>query len=78
MNRAEITDKIKEMIQEGLGVDQVELSADLQKDYEIDSIGVMDFIMTVEEEFGVQFDDGDLEKMKTPEDVIEHLEQLLN
>lgn len=73
-----VEQKIKEMIQDQLGLDDVDLNADLQTQYDIDSIGILDFIMTVEETFEVQFDDADLENMKTVADVVAKVESLTN
>lgn len=76
MDHNAMKEKITEIICDQLGVDSVDLSADLQKKYDIDSIGVLDFIMTVEETFGIQFHDEDLEKMKSVDDIISRIEAL--
>lgn len=77
MNRAEIEQKVLDLIREQVGEEEIDLTADLQDEYEIDSIATLDFIMSVEDEFDIQFDDEDLEAMKTVEDVINRVEELL-
>ena len=77
MERAAIAEKIAEMIKSQLKVDRIDLTADLQKQYNIDSIGVLDFIMSVEDAFEIQFADDALTAMKTVDDVVDHVEELM-
>lgn len=73
-----VEQQIKELIEEQLGVKDVDLNADLETAYDIDSIGILDFIMSVEEKFDVEFGDEDLENMKSVADVVSKVESLRN
>ncbi|MDO4779125.1 MAG: phosphopantetheine-binding protein [Tissierellia bacterium] len=70
-----VEQKIIEIIKGELGIDDFDLEADLVKEYEIDSIGLLDFIMTVEDEFEVEFEDDELSKIVTAKDIIELVEK---
>ncbi len=76
MDRNSIKEIILKVVEENLGNRNVDLDADLQKDYDIDSIGVLDFIMRIEEEFGIEFADADLENMKSINSVIDRVDDL--
>ena len=39
-------------------------------DMGLDSLDVVDFACCIEEEFGIKIDDGELESLKTPDDII--------
>ncbi len=77
MERKDIEQKVLKLIEDQIGEEVTDTSADLQEDYKIDSIATLDFIMSVEDEFDVQFDDDELENMHTVDDVINRIEQLL-
>lgn len=77
MNKIEIEESVKAIIEEMLSVEDVDLEADLQQEYDVDSIGLMDFIMSVEDTFGIRFHDEDLEKMTSVQDVIDKVEEML-
>lgn len=68
-------EKIIEMIKEELMTDDIDLNADLTKDYDIDSIGLIEFIMNLEEEFNIQIEDEELQNLRTTEDVINLVEE---
>ncbi|MFM1524665.1 MULTISPECIES: acyl carrier protein [Helcococcus] len=70
-----IREKITEMIKSELMIDNFDLNADLVKDYEIDSIGLLDFIMSIEEEFDIEISDSELSELKTANDVIAVVEK---
>lgn len=73
-----VEQKIIDIIKKELGVEKVDVNADLVKEYEIDSIGLLDFIMTVEEEFGVEFEDGELNNINTVSHIVELVEKKMS
>lgn len=73
-----VENKIIEIIKAELNVDEFELDENLVETYEIDSIGLLDFFMTIEEEFDIEFEDEELEKLKTANDIIELVEKKLS
>lgn len=49
---------------------------DFRDDLNADSIDLVELIMTMEDEFGIQVSDGDIKKLNTIEDVIDYVEEL--
>ena len=72
-----VEEKIIDLIKKELDVDEFALDANLVNEYEIDSIGLLDFIMTVEEEFDIEFEDDELEEIESARDVISLVESKL-
>ncbi len=72
-----VEEKIIDLIKKELDVDEFDLDANLVNEYEIDSIGLLDFIMTVEEEFDIEFEDDELEEIESARDVISLVESKL-
>ncbi|EHR33945.1 acyl carrier protein [Helcococcus kunzii] len=68
-------ERIIELVKEELMIDDFDLNADLTKDYELDSIALLDFIMNIEEEFDVQFSDKELNELNTVQDIIDLVEE---
>lgn len=63
-------ERIIELVKEELMIDDFDLNADLSKDYELDSIALLDFVMNIEEQFDVQFSDKELNELNTVQDII--------
>ena len=72
-----VEENIIDLIKKELDVDEFDLDANLVNEYEIDSIGLLDFIMTVEEEFDIEFEDDELEEIESARDVISLVESKL-
>lgn len=73
-----IKDKVTEMVKEELMIEDLDLNADLTKDYQIDSIGLIEFVMALEEEFDIQIEDEELENLRTTQEVIDLIESKKN
>ena len=75
MDRNEILKKIRDIAVEELGVspEKVTEEARFIEDLGADSIGVMELVMKMEEEFGLQIPDEDIEKLRTVGDVINYI-----
>ena len=73
-----IKDKIIEMVKEELLTDEIDINADLTNDYQIDSIGLIEFIMALEDEFNIEIADEELQELKSTKDVIELVESKVN
>lgn len=67
--------KVREIIAEqlGLGVDDVAPEASLSGDLGADVLDLTELVMAFEEEFEVEIDDEDAEKLKTVGDVVQYL-----
>ncbi len=69
--------RVKEIIAEQLGVDddEVTLMASFVDDLGADSLDIVELVMALEEEFDVEVDDDDAEKLLRVKDVIEYLKK---
>ena len=70
MIEQEIYEKIVEIIQESRGKEfQVSQTLSLKDDLQADSVDLMEFILTVEDEFGIEISDEDIDELKNVSDV---------
>lgn len=69
-----IRETIIDMIKQELMIDEVDLQANLLNDYDIDSIGLIEFIMNLEDEFDIQIEDEEIKSLNSTEDVIKLVE----
>ena len=70
-----VSDKVKSIIVEQLGVDEEEVTPDASfvDDLGADSLDTVELVMAFEEEFGIEIPDEDAEKMKTVADVVKYI-----
>lgn len=70
-----VFEKVKEIIVDQLGVDedQVVLSASFIEDLGADSLDIVELIMSMEDEFGVDIPDTDAEKIATVKDAVDYI-----
>ena len=73
---AAVSDKVKSIIVEQLGVDEEEVTADASfvDDLGADSLDTVELVMAFEEEFGVEVPDEDAEKLQAVGDVVKYIE----
>ena len=69
--------RLKTMIAEQLGVDEAQVvpSASFADDLNADSLDLVELIMSIEEEFGVEIPDEDAEKIVTVQDALNYLQE---
>ncbi|MGI9585525.1 MAG: acyl carrier protein [Acidimicrobiia bacterium] len=67
MERSEIESKMTELLVEELGLeaDNITLDARFEEDLEVDSLGVVELLMALEDNFGVQIPDEEAESIGT-------------
>lgn len=67
--------KVKEIVAEQLGkdVNEVNPNASFIDDLGADSLDIVELVMKMEEEFGIEIPDEEAEKIKTVQDVIEYI-----
>lgn len=67
MNAEEIAHKVIDVVSTNLGVDKAELkpATKFQEDLGADSLDLVELIMELEEEFGIQIPQEEAEKIKT-------------
>jgi len=76
---ADIEKRIIEMIAEQLGKDAGEITAEMSfaDDLGADSLDLVELIMSVEEEFGIEVPDEEAEKIKLVQDAIDFVKSKL-
>jgi len=73
----EITEKVKQIIAEQLGVEEAEVtpSASFIDDLGADSLDTVELVMALEENFDIEIPDEDAEKIRTVQDAIDYIEK---
>ncbi len=71
-----VFDKVKSIIVDELMVDEadVTLESNIKDDLGADSLAVVDLAMSLEDEFGIEIPDNELEDVKTVGDVVKLIE----
>ncbi len=70
-------DRLKKIIVEQLGVDEEEVQpqASFVEDLNADSLDLVELIMSLEEEFGMEISDEDAEKIQKVQDAVDFIEE---
>jgi acyl carrier protein len=73
----EITEKVKQIIAEQLGVEEAEVtpSASFVDDLGADSLDTVELVMALEENFDIEIPDDAAEKIRTVQDAIDYIEK---
>lgn len=71
-------DKVKEIIVDQLGIDadKVTPEASFVDDLGADSLDLVELVMSLEEEYGIEVPDEDAEKIVTVNDIVEYLKKI--
>ena len=74
---AEVSQKVKSIIAEQLGVkpEEVTESASFVDDLGADSLDTVELVMALEEEFGIEIPDEDAEKMTSDGEAVRYIEE---
>ncbi len=74
---ANLEERLRHVIAEQLGVDESRVvpSASFADDLEADSLDLVELIMSIEEQFGVEIPDEDAEKITTVGDAMTYLRE---
>lgn len=77
MSENEIFEKLKKIIVEELGSkeEDVTLDATFVDDLSADSLDIVELVMSIEEEFGIDIPDSTAEKITTVRDVVEYIQK---
>lgn len=77
MSSEEIFEKVKSIIVDQLGAEEssITLEASFIDDLEADSLDIVELIMGIEEEFGIEIPDADAEKVITVGDVVDYIKE---
>ena len=70
-------EKVKEIIEDKLGVDGVEITAEtnFKDDLGVDSLDLLELVMAFEEEYSIELDPEELEGIQTVGDVMEFIKR---
>ena len=70
-------DKVRDIVVDQLGVeaDEVNIDSTFIDDLGADSLDIVELIMALEEEFGIEIPDEAAEKIKTVQDVVSYIDQ---
>jgi acyl carrier protein len=70
-------DRVKEIIAKELEVDSKQLAPEAKfiEDLGADSLDIVELVMALEEEFGIDIPDEDADKMKTVGDALKYLQE---
>ena len=74
-SRAEIYDRVKEVLVEQLGVDEGDVNekASFQEDLDADSLDLVELIMELEDQFGVKISDEDAQGIQTVGQAVDYI-----
>ena len=75
LDREEILTKIQEITADRLGVDESDVTPDasFREDLEADSLDLVELIMELEEQFGMEIPDEEAEKITTIEEAVDYV-----
>ena len=70
-------ERIRELLAEQLDIDEdkITMDSDILEDFEADSLDVVDMVMTLEDEFGLEVPDEQIENFHTVGDVVRYVEE---
>ncbi len=73
---AEVESRVREIISEQLGVaaNEVTPEASFIEDLGADSLDIVELVMALEEEYGMEISDEDAEKIRTVKDVVDYIQ----
>ncbi|MGH8935661.1 MAG: acyl carrier protein [Acidimicrobiia bacterium] len=79
MDRGEIESRLGDLLVEQLGLDREKISmgARFEEDLEVDSLGVVELLMALEDEFGVKIPDEEAESIGTVGEAVDLVEAKL-
>jgi acyl carrier protein len=74
---ADVAEKVKKIIVDQLGVEEDEVTpeASFIEDLGADSLDIVELIMALEEEFGIEIPDEDAEKIATVKDAVAYIQE---
>jgi acyl carrier protein len=75
LEREEVLGKIQEITADRLGVDEGDVTpeASFREDLEADSLDLVELIMELEEQFGMEIPDEEAEKITTVDEAVEYV-----
>ena len=80
MDRAEIEAKLTDLLVDELGIerDNITMDARFEEDLEVDSLGVVELLMALEDNFGVKIPDEEAEQISTVGEAVDLVQKKLD
>lgn len=80
MEKTEIQSKMTELLVDELGLDEEKITPDsrFEEDLEVDSLGVVELLMALEDNFGVQIPDEEAEQLTTVGEAVDLVHTKIN
>jgi acyl carrier protein len=77
VDQAAIDERLRRIISEQLGVDEAQVTpnASFEEDLNADSLDLVELIMSLEEEFGVEISEEDAERIRTVADASDYIRE---
>ena len=75
MNREEILKKLETIVSQEFDVEELTEDTDLRDDLETDSIGMLELVMDVEENFDIDLSEVDFSKIEKTGDFVDIIEE---
>ena len=71
-------EKIRALLAEQLDIDpaKITMESDIMSDFEADSLDIVDMVMTLEDEFGIEVPDDAIESLRTVGDVVNFVDSI--
>ena len=72
-----VFEKVREIICDQMEIDEgkVTMDTDIINDLDADSLDIVDLVMSLEDEYGLEMPDEEVEKIKTVGDVVRYIEE---
>lgn len=79
MNQEEIFEKVRNILAEGLGIEEeiIAMDSDFIDDLNADSLDIVDLVVELEHEFNLSIPDEEAERIKTVGDAVEYIQNNL-
>ena len=73
----EVKERVIEVLSDKLGINKLEIkeTQDIMNDLGADSLDLVEFVIAMEEEFGIEISDEDTDKIKTVGDAVRYIEE---
>lgn len=79
MEKEEVFEKLKEVIIEILDINKEKITYEAKfiDDFGADSLDIVEIVMAIEEKFGIEIPDEDVEKIEKVNDAIEYIQSVV-